>query len=101
MFEAYQAFVSRVRAKLPKAKIAYISIKPSLARVKPMEQMRTANGLISGYAAKNKNLVFIDVFTPMLNQAGQPRPELFIQDGLHMNREGYDIWRKVIAPYLR
>ena len=101
VFEDYKAFVSRARTKLPDVKIAYISIKPSLARVKLMEQMRVANELIRGYADKGKNLVFIDVFTPMLNQAGQPRPALFIQDGLHMNREGYDIWRKVIAPYLR
>lgn len=101
VFEDYRAFVSRVRAKLPNVKIVYISIKPSLARVKLMEQMRAANELIRVYAAKGKNFVFIDVFTPMLNQAGQPRPELFIQDGLHMNREGYNIWRKVIAPYLR
>lgn len=101
VFEAYQAFVGRVRAKLTNVKIAYISIKPSLARLKLMEQMRTANELIRGYAAKGKNLVFIDVFTPMLSAEGQPRPELFIKDGLHMTREGYDIWRKVIAPYLR
>jgi len=100
VFEAYKAFVSRVRAKLPDVKIAFISIKPSLARVKLMEQMRTANELIRGYAATGKNLVFIDVFTPMLNAEGQPRPELFIQDGLHMNRKGYDIWRSAVAPYL-
>lgn len=100
VFEDYKAFVSRVQAKLPKAKIAYISIKPSLARVKLMEQMRTANAMIRGYAAKGKNLIFIDVFTPMLNVEGQPRPELFIKDGLHMTREGYDIWRKAIAPHL-
>jgi lysophospholipase L1-like esterase len=101
VFEAYKAFVSRVRAKLPDVKIAFISIKPSLARAKLMEQMRTANELIREYAAKGKNLVFIDVFTPMLNAEGQPRPELFIQDGLHMNRKGYDIWRGAVAPYLR
>lgn len=101
VFAAYQAFVHRVRAKLPKVKIAFISIKPSLARLKLMEQMRATNDLIRGYATKQKNLVFIDVFTPMLNAEGQPRPELFIQDGLHMTREGYDIWRRVIAPYLR
>ena len=100
VFESYQVFVSRVREKLPKVKIAYISIKPSLARLKLMEQMRATNALIRGYAAASKNLMFIDVFTPMLNQEGQPRPELFIKDGLHMNREGYDIWRKVVAPYL-
>jgi len=100
VFDNYKAFVSHVRGKLPNVKIAFISIKPSLARVKLMDQMRTANSLIREYSAKGKNLVFIDVFTPMLNAEGQPRPEIFIQDGLHTNREGYDIWRKVIAPYL-
>jgi lysophospholipase L1-like esterase len=100
VFEDYQAFVSRVRAKLPQVKIAFISIKPSLARLKLMEQMRAANALIRSYSAKGKGLIFMDVFTPMLNEAGQPRPELFINDGLHMNRAGYAIWRKVIAPHL-
>jgi lysophospholipase L1-like esterase len=66
-----------------------------------MDQMRTANSLIREYSAKDKNLVFIDVFTPMLNAEGQPRPELFIEDGLHMNRAGYDIWRKEVAPSLK
>ena len=97
----YQAFVNRVRAKLPSVKIAFISIKPSLARLKLMEQMRTANALIREYTTQQRNLLFVDVFTPMLNDAGQPRPELFIQDGLHMTREGYAIWRKMIAPLLQ
>jgi len=97
----YQAFVQRVRAKLPQVKIAFISIKPSLARLKLMEQMRAANTLVREYSAQQKNLLFVDVFTPMLNEAGQPRPELFIKDGLHMTRDGYAIWRKVIAPVLQ
>jgi lysophospholipase L1-like esterase len=29
------------------------------------------------------------------------RPELFVEDGLHLNRAGYELWRSVIAPYLR
>lgn len=100
VFEDYQAFVSRVRAKLPRVKIAFIAIKPSLARLKLMGEIRTTNDLIRNYIAKDKQQVFVDVFTPMLNDAGQPRPELFIKDGLHMNREGYAIWRKVLAPAL-
>lgn len=99
--EDYQAFVSRVREKMPNVKIAFISIKPSRAREKLMDQMQAANELIRNYSASGKNLVFIDVFTPMLGEDGRPRAELFIQDGLHMNREGYNIWRKVVAPYLR
>lgn len=101
VLEDYQAFVQRVRAKLPRVKIAFISIKPSLARLKLMEQMRAANTLVRDYSAQQKNLLFVDVFTPMLNEAGQPRPELFIKDGLHMTRDGYVIWRKMIAPLLQ
>jgi lysophospholipase L1-like esterase len=36
----------------------------------------------------------------MLNEKGLPRPELFLEDRLHMNAEGYRIWQKNIQPYL-
>jgi lysophospholipase L1-like esterase len=46
------------------------------------------------------DLLFIDVFTPMLDAHGQPRGELFREDRLHMNRTGYELWKQVVAPYL-
>ena len=101
VFEDYKAFVRRVREKLPRAKIAYLSIKPSPARAPLMQKMRAANELIRGYTAGGNNLIYIDVFTPMLGGDGQPRGELFGPDRLHMNKEGYRLWRKVVAPYLR
>jgi lysophospholipase L1-like esterase len=101
VFEDYQEFVKRVKAKLPEARIAFISIKPSLARASLMQKMCTANEMIRRYAANDKHLIYIDVFTPMLGQDGMPRRELFGPDGLHMNKEGYSLWRGVIAPYLR
>jgi len=36
----------------------------------------------------------------MLDAEGKPREDLFIADRLHMNRAGYDLWRRTIAPYL-
>jgi lysophospholipase L1-like esterase len=36
----------------------------------------------------------------MLNAAGQPMPEIFLEDSLHMNAKGYAIWQKGIQPYL-
>jgi lysophospholipase L1-like esterase len=101
VFEDYKEFVNRVKAKLPKARIAFISIKPSLARASLMPKMRAVNELIRSYAASDKHLAYIDVFTPMLGQDGKPQPELFGPDGLHMSKQGYSLWRGVIAPYLR
>jgi lysophospholipase L1-like esterase len=36
----------------------------------------------------------------MLGADGKPRPELFVKDGLHLSREGYDVWNKLIRPVL-
>lgn len=101
VLEDYREFVARVKAKLPDVQIAFISIKPSLARASLMPKMRAANELIRIFTVGGKHLAFIDVFTPMLGQDGMPRPELFGSDGLHMNKQGYSLWKAVIAPYLR
>ena len=93
------AFVARVRRDLPRVRIAYISSKPSPLRVHMLDAEREANALIAADAARLK-VQFIDVFTPMLDANGQPRPELFREDRLHMNRTGYELWTRVVAPYL-
>jgi hypothetical protein len=36
----------------------------------------------------------------MLNDRDKPRSELFGEDGLHMNRAGYELWKAVIGPHL-
>jgi lysophospholipase L1-like esterase len=101
VFEDYKAFVARVSRELPQAKIAFISIKPSPSRAALLPKVREANGLIRDYVSRDKRLAYIDVFTPMMGADGSPRPELFGPDMLHMNREGYLLWKSVVAPYLR
>jgi lysophospholipase L1-like esterase len=97
----FQAFVRKVRAALPDVAIAYISIKPSPTRWKLVEQMRAANALIAAFIKTDRQLAFIDVFTPMLADDGRPRPELFREDALHLNEQGYALWATALRPYLR
>ena len=96
----FVAFVERVRRDLPKAKIAYISNKPSPSRAQLLPVQREANTLIAA-EAKRLGVDYIDIFTPMLDASGQPDESLFIEDRLHMNRAGYVIWQRAIAPYLK
>lgn len=95
----FRAFVERVRRDLPKVRIAYISNKPSPSRARLLEAQRQANALIK-VEAKRLRVDYIDVFTPMLDANGQPRGELFVEDRLHMNRAGYELWQQKVAPYL-
>ncbi|HEX2083596.1 MAG TPA: SGNH/GDSL hydrolase family protein [Xanthomonadaceae bacterium] len=97
----FRAFVARVRRELPDTPIAFLAIKPSPSRADQLQRQQQANALVKAEAARLHEVEFIDVASPMLGADGQPRPELFIEDQLHMNRAGYELWRGVVAPYLR
>jgi lysophospholipase L1-like esterase len=100
VFADYQAFVAKVRAKLPTTRIAYIAITPAPSRWSKLAEIKKANQLIRDYTLTHDNLVYIDTFPAMLTPEGNPRPELFIEDQLHMNANGYAIWKKIVGPYL-
>lgn len=97
----FVALIAALRKDLPDTPIAYLSIKPSPLRVAQLPAQNEANALIKAEAAKWPNVRFVDIATPMLDANGQPRGELFMADRLHMNAEGYAVWRKVLAPYLK
>jgi lysophospholipase L1-like esterase len=92
----YRVFVARLRSALPAARLAYISIKPSPSRRQFMSLAREANTRIQAEITRDSLATYVDTFTPMLNSAGQPRPELFIADSLHMSRAGYLLWRSLL-----
>lgn len=98
---AFVAFVRRVRIHLPEVPIAYVSIKPSPSRMAQLEAMREANLLIQTFVLNEPNLDYIELHAAMLDNDGQPRPELYQRDKLHLTREGYGLWRQVISAHLR
>jgi lysophospholipase L1-like esterase len=100
VFADFKTFIEKVHVALPKTRIAYISIKPSITRRQLLDNIKATNRLIGDYAQKKQNLLFIDVFTPMLSPTGEPRRELFVSDGLHLNAAGYELWASIIRPYL-
>ena len=83
------------------APIAYISMKPSPSRRHLFTKMREGNQLIKDFLATQKNTAFIDVHQRMLDSTGEPMPEIFLDDSLHMNAKGYAIWKKEMEPYMQ
>lgn len=78
--------------------VVFISPKPSLARWELKTEYETTNALLQGYAEKRKNTYFADVWTPSLKANGEVMDDIFVEDNLHMNAVGYDIWEAVIRP---
>ena len=96
----FKAFVARVRRGLPDVAIAYISIKPSIARFAMWPRMREANRLIADWMQTQTRMSFVDVSAGMLDKSGKPRAALFRADGLHMTAAGYAVWVQALKPVL-
>jgi len=99
VFERFKQLFQMIRDK-SEAPLAYISMKPSPSRRHLFPKMLEGNQLIKDFLATQKNAVFINVQQKMLNTLGEPFPEIFLSDSLHMNAKGYTIWQKEIQPYL-
>lgn len=89
-----------VRSVWDSVPIAFVSIKPSPSRDKFRPVVIEANKIIKNFLARKQHADFIDVYSKMLAPDGNPMPDIFIEDRLHMNAKGYAIWQKAIEPYL-
>ena len=96
----FQAFVEKVRAKLPEVRIAYMTINATPSRWANVEREKKANQLIKEYIAAGKNLDYIDTFDATLGADGKPREELFVKDRLHFNDEGYKVLAAIVRKHL-
>jgi lysophospholipase L1-like esterase len=97
----YRKFVATVHAELPQTKIVYLFIKPSLARWKKWPQMDRANQAIAALSKKNPLLDYLDTASPILGKDGKPNPAFLQKDGLHLTREGYATWNKLVKDWLK
>ncbi len=96
----YRKFVETIHSKLPKTRIAFIAIKPSIKRWSMVAEMRSANRKILEHSKTNELLDFVDIDSPTIGPDQKPMPEIFKKDGLHLNAKGYKIWTKAVSRVL-
>ena len=96
----FKAFAALLEERLPAARLVFISIKPSPARWQLFERMKEANEKIRAFIATDPRLIYVDVVPPMLGADGKPRPELFVEDQLHLSPSGYRLWASLLRGAL-
>lgn len=84
---------------LPGIPFGFISIKPSPARAGITDRIRQTNEMIAGEIRNMPGAYYIDVFSAMLDVDGKPCPDLFQEDGLHLNSSGYRLWTEIILNH--
>jgi len=101
VFGDFCTLYGMIKAKLPNTEVYYIAIKPSLNRWAKVIEMKKANTMINEYLNTKSNAAFVDIFSPMIDLTGKPSEKWFLEDGLHMTDEGYQLWTKILAPYIK
>lgn len=98
--DRFKTLFSLLRKELPRAKISFVAMKPSPSRQRLKSEIGAANIAIRDFLKKQRRASYINIWDPMLDEKGNPRPELFLKDMLHMNDKGYAIWQEAIRPHL-
>lgn len=94
-----QDIIDTLQQREPDMEIVLISAKPSISRWKFRGRYRRLNRKLQKLASETKGIDYVDVWYPMLDKR-KVRQDIFIEDGLHMNSKGYDIWYDVIKNYM-
>jgi hypothetical protein len=77
-----------------------IEITPCEKRFKAWPEIRAVNSRLREIALSTPNTYFIPTASNFLKADGTPRPELFVEDRLHLNGAGYKLWAKLIRRRL-
>ena len=94
-------FQDVIRTALAGTRIVVVGLKPSLQRWKLRDGMHETNRLIRARCEAGPSCVYVDPWPSMIGKDGTPKPELFVEDGLHLTPEGYKVWTQMLRPHLK
>ena len=90
--ETAESFITAVRVKLPKTQIYFLGL-PYVRRTNTNPEGRALIGKFNlefaKLAEKEPKVMFIDLAPAFLDDRGNFRPELFVEDGTHFSHTGY------------
>lgn len=101
VFDDYKKLITRILDDLPETRFLYIPAKPSTSRWNYWEKMSELNQLIEKYNNEHDRLFYTDLATPLLGSDGRPDDSYFLDDQLHLNNRGYQIWNQHLRPELK
>jgi lysophospholipase L1-like esterase len=100
VLERFKVLYQHIREKFPKIDIYYVSLKPCPLRWNIRQRMIDGNTQIEGFCKKQKHTYFVSIWDQMLENS-EAISSIFMEDRLHMNAKGYEIWIKEIRKKIK
>ena len=96
----YEDFSNRLKKALPKTKLVYLAVRPSLARIAIVDKQKQFNSWLADYCKSQKGRFFLDMHSPFYLPDGTVMPDIFVADRLHLNEKGYLIFSAKIREFI-
>lgn len=93
-------FAELMERSLPGVRLYLLNVKPSPARAGTHAEGRRLNAMLDALCRSRPRRRLVDVAAAMVDADGRARGELFLDDGLHLSAQGYDVWTSVVRPVL-
>jgi hypothetical protein len=97
VFASFLQFVDIIHTQLQDCIIYFIAISPAPARWGIWPDAQEVNQKVKDYATQQQKVVFIETEFAFLNKNNKPRIPLFAKDGIHLNEDGYAIWKQLVS----
>lgn len=100
VFDDYLELLNRISSDFPDTHFLYISIKPSSSRLEHSEKFAEFNRTVQEHNQSQTMLHYIDLANPLTKANNRPDDSLFMDDHLHLNEQGYDLWNDRLSGFL-
>ena len=100
IISVFKEIILKIRNSNPDTWIVIISAKPSLARWHLKGKYKSLNRRFNRLCKKEQYIDYANIWNIMLDRK-KLRQDIFIEDGLHLNSKGYELWDQIISNYIQ
>ena len=94
-------FIQMIHQKFPSTTIFNVSIKPSFERQELLEVIQQINQGTLELSMQLYYLNQVKLYEALIDQNQQIRSDVLLQDGLHLNKLGYEILKSQVGKSLK
>ena len=100
-FENFKTFLIKLWDTSPNTEVFFVSVTGAPVRERFFDETRKYNTQVRDLADTLTRLHYIDTFATLAGEDGKAEEKYFLQDRLHLNRDGQERWIPVITKALR
>ena len=106
IFQGVVNVIETIRTTCPQTKLYVQSLLPLNEKVGVWKLLKGKDDMIIQLNEKLKeycndnNLVFIDLYHPLLGVNAKEMHADYCRDGLHLSNKGYEVWANIIRSYI-